>query len=202
MIELGTDFLTEYGSYTPYIVFASLVLAAFNVPISEDLLVITCGVFVKKIDPGLTVPLYIGLFLGAVVGDLLLFIVVRKIGQSILTNSKLHHIVPTRKIEWVTQYFHKHAYLTIAFGRMLPGIRNAVTVTAAITHFPIWRFWLIDCLAALFTTGLLYILSLHYGALIINDIKRVQYLLSGLFGLILLLLIWKMVRFYAREKRN
>ncbi|KAL0263981.1 UNVERIFIED_CONTAM: hypothetical protein PYX00_010852 [Menopon gallinae] len=75
MISSINQILVENISYLPYLGFSLLVIAGFNVPISEDILLISCAILASSykslINPYI---LYLALYLGAYLGFLSLML--------------------------------------------------------------------------------------------------------------------------------
>ncbi|WGK68601.1 DedA family protein [Candidatus Haliotispira prima] len=207
MQESLANLLTQYAAIAPLIVFLALVIAAFNIPISEDLTVIAAGAFIAAMashqTSGILRPsilMHVALISGAVSGDMVSYAMGRKIGRPLLEKRFFRRVMPPHRLEFLSRHFAKHSALTILLGRLIPfGIRNAISLFAGIARLPAWKFLLLDTIPSSFSISIIYFLSRHYSHHLLQNIRTVQKTLL----LILLLFIGYMAfRIYSSAKRS
>ena len=68
-IQAVINFANENVDIAPYAIFGLLLLAGFNLPISEDLMNFTSG-FLASQNPDHVIPLYIGILFGCYFSDM------------------------------------------------------------------------------------------------------------------------------------
>jgi len=64
------DYLISMAPYLHYVSFALLILAGFNLPISEDVVMIVSGSIAATVVPENTFIILVGCFLGAYISDI------------------------------------------------------------------------------------------------------------------------------------
>ena len=76
-------FFSSYISYWPLVCFSALFLAGFNLPISEDVLIVMSALIAYE-DRALLIPNYIALYAGIYISDIICYWMGRLIGQGVL----------------------------------------------------------------------------------------------------------------------
>ncbi len=203
MQEWLEQILYQYANIAPLIIFFVLVIAALNIPISEDLTVIIAGIFVSNVVPQQIGWMHLALIAGAVGGDMLSYVIGRKAGDSILKMPLFQRVMPQRKLDLLSQHFAKHASLTILLGRLIPfGVRNALSLFSGITHFPVWKFLLLDTISGSLSISVIYLLSRYYSNKILQDIRTVQLILLLFFLGMVGYAVNKIWRHYQQKKHH
>ena len=203
MQEWLEQILYQYANIAPLIIFFVLVIAALNIPISEDLTVIIAGIFVANVAPQQIGWMHLALISGAVGGDMLSYIIGRKAGGTILEMPLFQRVMPTNKFNLLSRHFAKHATLTILLGRLIPfGVRNALSLFSGITRFPVWKFLLLDTISGSFSISIIYLLSRYYSDKILQDIRTVQFILLLFFLGMVSYAVNKIWRHYKEKKSH
>ena len=95
-METFIQFIQDNGAHAHYIIFSLLLLAGFNIPVSEDGMLFISALIATKF-PQNFYPLFFGVFLGAYFSDLICYGVGRKLGQRFGTLSCLPRWYPKKK---------------------------------------------------------------------------------------------------------
>ena len=74
-------FITSYVPYWPVVCFFALLLAGFNLPVSEDAMIILSATFVQA-DKSLLIPTYIALYAGIVLSDVESYFIGKLLGKA------------------------------------------------------------------------------------------------------------------------
>ena len=148
---------------------------------------------------------------GALVGALINYVLSLLIGRPIVyafANSRFGHacLINQAKVEKAESYFDKHGAVSTFVGRLIPAVRQLISIPAGIARMNIWVFCLYTSLGALVwnasLAGLGWWLSLHVSLdeLYAAVEKYNSYLSLG--GLILLVLCVLYILYNAFKKKH
>lgn len=148
---------------------------------------------------------------GALVGALINYVLSLLIGRPIVyafANSRLGHacLIDQAKVEKAEKYFDKHGAASTFIGRLIPAVRQLISIPAGIARMNIWVFCLYTALGALVwnavLAGLGWWLSMHVSLdeLYAAVEKYNSYLSLG--GLILLLACVAYILYNAFKKKD
>lgn len=148
---------------------------------------------------------------GALVGALINYVLSLLIGRPIVyafANSRLGHacLIDQAKVEKAEKYFDKHGATSTFIGRLIPAVRQLISIPAGIARMNIWVFCLYTALGALvwnaILAGLGWWLSMHVSLdeLYAAVEKYNSYLSLG--GLILLLACVAYILYNAFKKKD
>lgn len=148
---------------------------------------------------------------GALVGALINYVLSLLIGRPIVyafANSRLGHacLIDQAKVEKAEKYFDKHGAASTFIGRLIPAVRQLISIPAGIARMNIWVFCLYTALGALvwnaILAGLGWWLSMHVNLdeLYAAVEKYNSYLSLG--GLILLLACVAYILYNAFKKKD
>jgi membrane protein DedA with SNARE-associated domain len=155
------NLIFDHAPHAHYIVFTALILAGFNFPISEDLLIIICGILASSIVPENTYKIFIFVFLGCYISDNISYWLGRILRKKL---SKFKWFFNKKKLNKAQMYYEKHGGKTLFFGRFIPfGIRNFLFITAGMGKMHYGRFLMSDGFACLFSNITLFTLTYHLG---------------------------------------
>lgn len=94
-MEIIIDFILQHAVHAHWLIFIALILAGFNVPVSEDLMIIIGGLLAATAVPENTAYLFIGVFLGCYLSDWISYWIGRTIGPKLWN------------IKWFAKTIHK-----------------------------------------------------------------------------------------------
>jgi membrane protein DedA with SNARE-associated domain len=197
--------LTQYFEEFQYVAIALvLFLAGLGVPIPEDIPLIYGGVLSGQGHMNVYIHFAVSMVF-ILVGDLSLYLIGRRLAAKRLqkhaataAEDALDTLTPTRwdrlaspeRLAQVQGYFDRYGSWSVFFGRFVAGIRGAVFLTAGMAGFPLWRFLLLDGLAALLSVPLWIALGYWAGArweMLLDQAKTYQLYLLGALALALVI---------------
>jgi membrane protein DedA with SNARE-associated domain len=160
-----TSILTNsVGNNLHFISFGLLLLAGFNIPISEDLVFIVSASIAAAVYPENTFLIFAGCFLGAYLSDLIAYFIGRHGLPLIQEFGFLKSEKMKERIVSLHIYFKKYGGKTLFFGRFIPfGVRNIMFITAGLVRVSILKFMIIDFLALAITSTLLFTVGYKFG---------------------------------------
>lgn len=101
---------------------------------------------------------------GALAGALVNYVLSLLIGRPIVyafANSRLGHacLIDQAKVEKAEHYFDKHGAVSTFVGRLIPAVRQLISIPAGIARMKLWVFCLYTTLGALVWNGILAFLG-------------------------------------------
>jgi membrane protein DedA with SNARE-associated domain len=183
-------YITQHISWAPFIIFGLLLLAGFNIPVSEDLMLFTSAVLAVK-NPDYFYQLLIGVFLGAYLSDLIAYWLGRTLGPKLWDIKIFANMVSKDKIKTVSSYYEKYGVLTLILGRFIPfGVRNALFITAGLGKMNFTKFALSDLLACTISTSVFFPLYYFFGEGVIEYVKKGNIILFSIAAITVLTLLF------------
>jgi membrane-associated protein len=172
-VEEALAYINTHAAQAPYIIFGLLVLAGFNIPVSEDIMLFTSALLAAK-NPDLLYPLFFGVYAGAYVSDVICYgFMGRFLGEKIFKIKMFKSMAPPEKIEKVTQFYEKYGIITLILGRFIPfGVRNALFLTAGLGKMNAVKFLISDLIACTISCVTFFYLYFKFGESVIEYVKR------------------------------
>ena len=153
--------------YRLLLAFGAFVSAGLGAPFPEEVLIVAAGIWTNQ--AGSQYPLSRWLMLpvciaGVLVADMMLYFIGLRYGTKLWENRWMARFYPKQKRERIERNFEKHGVNILIFGRLLPGIRAPLFLTAGIMRLPFARFILADGLGAIVGNSILFFLAWWFGA--------------------------------------
>lgn len=151
-MDILIDFIQNHIDYAPFIIFGVLLLAGFNVPVSEDgMLFLAASLAIK--NPDILANLFLAVYLGAYFSDLICYCLGLTLGPKILEMKFFARMIRQRQIDKIHDYYQRYGILTLIFGRFIPfGVRNGLFLTAGLGKMGAIKFACSDLLACTIST--------------------------------------------------
>lgn len=187
-------------AYAPYLIFGLLVLAGFNIPVSEDLMLFVSAILAAK-NPDYLVSLFSAVFLGAYISDLICYgFMGRYLGQKIFKIKFFANMISQEKLNQITNFYKKYGVFTLIFGRFIPfGVRNGLFLTAGLGKMNAVKFALSDLLACTISCIFFFSLYYFYGESVIYYVKKGNMVIFGIALLYLGYILYKKKKKPAKE---
>ncbi len=190
--------LTQKGLWLYLTAFFALLGGAFGLPIPEDLPLIGSGIAIHK---GYANPILIFLvcYVAVVLGDLILFMMGRRLGSALFMKRWFRTRIPPKKIRKLQNSLEKRSFITIFIARHLFYIRSFTFLTCGAVKMNLTQFIINDCIAALISIPIMmsvgYLFSEHYEE-ILKTIKGAEWVI----GLVIILVIFGLYFFKKYRK--
>ena len=147
--------------------------------------------------------------LGALLGALINYFLSRWLGRPIIyafVDSKWGHMLQLsgEKMERAEKYFNEHGVVSTLVGRLIPVIRQLISIPAGLSKMNIWAFMLYTTLGALVWNCVLALLGwLAYQAADPSVIERYSSLLSYvIIGVFVVAVGYFAVRYLLKKRRH
>lgn len=150
------DFLIANIAYWPLCAFVVLCLAGFNIPFSEDaVIILSVGVCHEK--PELLVPTIICMYLGIIVGDSISYWIGFLFSKGLIKIKKLKQVFESGKAEIIQRRLERRGFFTFITTRFVPfGVRNVLFLSAGFIRLNFLKFMLFDYIAAAISSQTLF----------------------------------------------
>lgn len=158
----------------PFIIFGLLMLAGMNFPISEDLLIFITAIIAVQ-NPSYAPWLYLALFLGALVSDLVAYSIGRFLGPKLFYFPMFKKLMSKDKLHRMANFYNKYGLGVIVVGRFIPfGVRNLMFITAGLGKANFFKFLIADLTAVFVTVTSYFLLFYHFGEAMLDFLKRMN----------------------------
>ena len=148
MFHTIAAWIGHYISYFPLVIFISLFLGGFNLPISEDIIVIAAALLCKQEKASIPA-FYAALYFGAVISDYLVYFWGWLLRRGRISGIFFSKLINETTIDRISNALERHGFLTFLCGRFIPfGVRNIIAMTSGFVDFPFYKFALFDAIAA------------------------------------------------------
>jgi len=183
-------FVCNHAHSAPWILFVLLLLTGLNIPLSEDLIVITGGAIASSCIPEHTTQFYLYMYFGAIFAAWECYWLGRLLGPRLYTIRLFRSVVTPKRLARLRHYYARYGLLTFVIGRFFPGgVRNALFLSSGLTKMPFYLFVLRDSFAALLSISTLFFIGYHFGKhfdTVAYYFKRYEHTILALIGLVVL----------------
>ena len=201
MFHTIAAWIGHYISYFPLVIFISLFLGGFNLPISEDIIVITAALLCKQEKASIPA-FYAALYFGAILSDYLVYFWGRLLGRGRISGRFFSKLISEKNIKRISNALERHGFLTFLFGRFIPfGVRNIIAMTSGFVGLSFYKFAFFDAIAAACNISALFWLVFFLG-------QRGSHFMK-IIGIVLLLLfigfsiyVIRSEKFFSSSQKN
>lgn len=163
-MEAFFDYLCSHLHLAPWLILALFLLAGFNIPVSEDFLVIASAVLASQWMPEKTLLLFTVVFVGSYVSDWEAYAIGRYLAYRRKKNGKKSVWLSSSKAQKIKSLFDRYDGWALFFGRFIPfGVRNILFMLSGAKKMPFRRFLLIDGIACIISNILMFSLAFNAG---------------------------------------
>ena len=175
-------FIQGHAEQAPLIIFGLLLLAGFNIPVSEDGMLFISALLATK-SPQNFYPLFFGVYLGAYFSDLICYTVGRKLGPKVWNIKLFAKMVSKDKVDKISSFYERYGVITLILGRFIPfGVRNGLFLTAGLGKMNFVKFALSDLLACTISSVVFFNLYFKFGETVIDYVKKGNIVIFSLFS--------------------
>ena len=158
------NFIFQHAQHAHWIIFGSFILAGFNLPISEDLLIILSAIIAANAVPENTIILFAAVFVGAYMSDWMVYWIGRTLGIKLWKIKWFRRTFPKKKLSKVRLFYKKYGFFTLLIGRFIPfGVRNCLFLTAGMSKMSFTKFMFSDGIACFISNLSLFLLAYYCG---------------------------------------
>jgi membrane protein DedA with SNARE-associated domain len=143
--------------------------------------------------------------LGALFGALINYYLAYYLGRPIVykfANSRFGHmcLIDQEKVEKSEAFFYKHGVISTLIGRMIPAIRQLISIPAGLSKMNIWKFILYTCLGAGAWNAILVGIGLAFHTQVSKNvlIETISHY-SHIIGIIAIILVVAIIAFFIYQ---
>lgn len=184
--------------------FVVLVAAGLGFPAPEELVISGAGVLAGQSVAANGSPVRWWILLpvciaGVVLSDMLLYSIGRRFGRRLLEHRWLARFLPRDRLRRTERNFHRYGVSILVFGRLMPGIRAPLFLTAGSMRLPLPRFLIADGIGAVVGNSCFFFLGFWLGDSVRSLIEHAEARLRAIviitaLGLITAYLLWHFLR--------
>lgn len=195
-VAIISDFFTQYA-YEPMYVYVAVVLimtaSSFGLPVPEEFTLVSAGLIAyrgmhpDKYPPpspdSEAVNLYLLstiCFIAVLGSDLLIYGIGRYFGPKLFETKFFKKNIGSSRVEKIQQWFRKYGMWVCGIFRFTPGVRFPGHMSCGAMGVSIWKFLLVDGMAALISVPTQVLLVAYYGEVITEKFKEFKLILGGL----------------------
>lgn len=200
----------EMYAYRPSLVYAFVTLfmfaSSFGLPIPEELVLISSGlVAYAALHPELHPPPYPGAegvnlltlsivaFFAVLGSDLMVYLIGKFFGGKIIKTRFFQKQVAGQGFDRINKWFQKYGAFASGIFRFTPGLRFPGHLSCGLLGLPLWKFLLVDGMAALFSVPTQVYFIGTYGGEILKKISQFKKYVLIFIGIMLIVWMGKKV---------
>jgi membrane protein DedA with SNARE-associated domain len=181
-------FFTPYA-YEPLLVYSFIIMfmtaSSFGLPIPEEMTLVSAGLVAYMArNPDLFPPpvpgaegvnlvlLCIICFIAVLGSDIFIFFIGKYFGKKLIRTKLFDKTIGQDRFNKVNKLFLKYSSWAPGIFRFTPGIRFPGHMSCGLMGIPLWKFVLVDGMAALLTVPTQVLLVAYYGEVILAKIKE------------------------------
>jgi len=177
-------------------IYVAMFLESSFFPFPSEVVMIPAGYLAFQGKMSLVTAILSGIA-GSLSGALFNYFLAVRYGRSFLLRYGKYFFLKPESLQKLEQFFAKHGEISTFNGRLIPGVRQYISMPAGLARMPLGKFSLYTVLGAGIWVSVLALLGYYVGA---NEDQVAQYLKSA--TLIALCLIAGLSLFYWLRHRN
>ena len=195
MLNEIVNFIVESVSSFGYIgIFVMMFLESSFFPFPSEVVMIPAGYLASKGEMNIYMVIFAGV-LGSLAGAIFNYYLAIKFGRAFLLKYGKYLLIKKETLEKMEDFFAKHGDISTFSGRLIPAVRQYISLPAGIAKMDLWKFSLYTSLGA----GIWVIILTLLGYFIGENQALVDKYLKTIIVLILIILAI-MILFYIRIK--
>ena len=195
--EIAQYLVDTIGSMGYLGIFLLMFLESTFFPFPSEIIMIPAGYLAYQGEMNLYMVIFVGI-LGSVVGALLNYYLAMHLGRKIILKYGKYFFIKEETLDKLDIFFAKHGEISTFTGRLIPGIRQLISLPAGLAHMNLFKFSFYTAIGA----GIWVVVLVAIGYLVgSNQALISEYMKSA--TLIALVSVVLIVIFYVvRNKRR
>lgn len=155
--------ICDHAEWAPQILFLLLMIAGLNIPISEDIILITGGAITALCIPEHHLKMFLFLYFGCWMSAWECYALGRFFGPKLYEIPWFNHWINPASVEKLHKTIDYYKYLTFFVIRFIPGgIRNTFFMTCGLGKMPFKTFIFRDGMAVLLSSNVLFYIGYEF----------------------------------------
>jgi membrane protein DedA with SNARE-associated domain len=211
------QFFAEYA-YQPYLVYTFIILfmtaSSFGLPIPEEMTLVSAGLVAYMAKNPIDFPpptpdahgvnlfvLCVVCFLAVLGSDIFIYMLGRIFGKKLIRTKFFNNRIGQERFNKINKLFQKYSFWACGLFRFTPGVRFPGHMSCGLMGIPLWKFILVDGVAALVSVPTQVYIVATYGDVILDKIKEFKLILFGV--ILVVALVWavkKIIAYYQNRR--
>lgn len=182
-------------------IFLLMTIESSFIPFPSEVILIPAGVLIAQEKMSFSLVLLagtLGSLFGAIINYLLAFYLGRKTINLLLTKYGKIFLINEEKIKKSENFFEKHGEITTFIGRLIPVIRQLISIPAGFSKMNFFKFSLYTSLGA----GIWSIILIYFGIIFANNQDLIQENLTKITLLISLFSVLTIITYIHFQKNK
>ena len=176
-------------------IFVAMFLESSFFPFPSEVIMIPAGYLAFKGDMNIYAAIFAGVA-GSLAGALFNYLLAAKYGRPFLLKYGKYFFLKEQSLDKLESFFAKHGEISTFNGRLIPGIRQYISMPAGLAKMPLGKFSLYTILGAGIWVSVLALLGYYLGA---NEEQVSKYLKSATV-IVLIFIAGLSLFYYLRNK--
>jgi len=195
MLHEIVDFVVNTVSDLGYIgIFIMMFLESSFFPFPSEVVMVPAGYLASKGEMNIYIAIGAGIF-GSLAGAVFNYFLAVKYGRAFLSKYGKYVLIKEETLQKMEDFFSKHGHISTFSGRLIPAVRQYISLPAGLARMNLWKFSLYTSLGAGIWVLILTLLGYFIGQ---NEALVKEYLQMIIITILVLLSI--LIFFYVRVK--
>jgi membrane protein DedA with SNARE-associated domain len=179
-------------------IFIMMAIESSFIPFPSEIVLIPAGYLASKGEMSVSY-IMMSAILGSLVGAFVNYYLALTLGRRFLLRYGRYFFISPEALEKMERYFKKHGHISTFTGRLIPGIRQLISIPAGLAKMNLFEFTIFTTLGAGIWALILTLLGYYIGeneALIKEYLKEITILVVGV------LIMIGLLYYRYQKKRN
>ncbi|PAF47498.1 alkaline phosphatase [Helicobacter sp. 12S02634-8] len=170
MSEIITFIIDGVGSLGYFGIFIMMFLESSFFPFPSEVVMIPAGYLAYQGQMNIYIAILFGI-LGSLCGALFNYYIAWKFGRGIILTYGKYFLFTEKSMLKMENYFKKHGEISTFLGRLIPGVRQYISLPAGLAKMGLVKFCFYSALGAGIWVGILSIFGYYIGVWLGTDIS-------------------------------
>ena len=193
IVEFVVNIAREFGYLG---IFVMMFLESTFFPFPSEVAMIPAGILAAKSEMSLTLAILVGTA-GSLLGALFNYFLARKYGRAGVLKFGKYFFFNEEKLQKMEKFFVKHGSFSTFFARLIPGVRQLVSLPAGLSRMNLGKFSLYTTLGAGLWVTVLALLGYVIGE---NEAMVKEYLHQIVLGTLGLIVLASIIYVYVNKR--
>ena len=178
-------------------IFMLMFLESSFFPFPSEVVMIPAGYLAYKGEMNLTIAIVAGI-VGSVSGALFNYYLAKHFGRRFLIRYGRYFFFKEENLEKLEKFFQKHGEISTFNGRLIPGVRQYISLPAGLSNMNIWKFSFYSALGA----GIWIVVLVALGYLLGSNEEKINHYLHTATMIALISVLFITLFYIVRAKRR